>query len=68
MNDLNELKEDLLVEEGYYLERIQSEALEEGWVYATIRDFEAILQEYGPSYVIRLLDNGTKEELLRSLV
>ena len=64
MNELVELKDDLLVEEGHYLERIQSEALEEGWVHATVRDFESILQEYGAGYVIRLLSDGAKRELL----
>ena len=67
MNPIQELNDDLLVEEGHYLERIQSEALEEGWVYSTVRDFEAILKEYGSSYVIRLLSNGSKNELLSSL-
>ena len=68
MNEIIELKDDLLVEEGHYLERIQSEALEEGWVYHSIRDFESILKEYGPDYVIRLLSDGTKKTLQQSLV
>jgi hypothetical protein len=66
MNPVQELNDDLLVEEGHYLERIQSEALEEGWVHTTIRDFESILKEYGTSYVIRLLSDGTKRALLSS--
>lgn len=68
MNEIIELKDDLLVEEGHYLERIQSEALEEGWVYSSIRDFESILEEYGSDYVIRLLSDGTKKTLQQSLV
>ena len=63
MNEIVELKDDLLVEEGHYLEKIQNEALEEGWVYSTLRDFESILQEYGSEYVIRLLNSGAKEAL-----
>lgn len=68
MNDIIELKDDLLVEEGHYLERIQSEALEEGWVFASLRDFESILQEYGSDYVIRLLSDGCKKLLRQALV
>lgn len=68
MNEIVELKDDLLVEEGHYLERIQSEALEEGWVYATIRDFESILQEYDVGYIISLLNPRTKESLVNSLL
>mgnify|MGYP000866608919 CR=1 len=68
MNDIIELKDDLLVEEGHYLERIQSEALEEGWVISTIRDFEAIIQEYGIDYVVRLLSSQTKETFSNMLL
>ena len=68
MNEIIELKDDLLVEEGHYLERIQSEALEEGWIYHSIRDFESILEEYGPDYVIRLLSDGTRQALHSALV
>jgi hypothetical protein len=63
MNPVQELKDDLLVEEGHYLDRIQSEALEEGWVLSTLRDFESILQEYGTEYVLRCLNQQTKEKL-----
>ena len=58
MSDLEELKDDLLVEEGHYLERLQSEALEEGWVYATVRDFESLIKEYGISYIYELLSKS----------
>ena len=68
MNEIIELKDDLLVEEGHYLERIQSEALEEGWVYATIRDFESIVQEYGAGYALRLLSDATRQTLCKTLV
>lgn len=68
MNDIIELKDDLLVEEGHYLERIQSEALEEGWVHATVRDFESILQEYDVGYIISLLNPKTKESMVNSLL
>lgn len=68
MNEIIELKDDLLVEEGHYLERLQSEALEEGWVHATVRDLESIIQEYGASYVVRLFSTRTKERLLQTLV
>jgi hypothetical protein len=64
MNPVQELKDDLLVEEGHYLERIQSEALEEGWVFSTLRDFESILKEYGIEYILRCLSTETKEKLL----
>ena len=67
MNEIIELKDDLLVEEGHYLERIQSEALEEGWVISTIRDFESILQEYGASYTLRLLSDGTRRIIQQAL-
>lgn len=58
MNEIVELKDDLLVEEGHYLERLQSEALEEGWVYATVRDFESLIKEYGISYIYELLSKS----------
>lgn len=63
MDQVQELNDDLLVEEGHYLERLQSEALEEGWVYSSIRDFESILKEYGTEYVARRLSDRTKEAL-----
>ena len=68
MNEIIELKDDLLVEEGRYLERIQSEALEEGWTIHTIRDFESIIEDYGIDYVISCLSPRAKETLSRSLV
>lgn len=68
MNEIVELKDDLLVEEGHYLERIQSEALEEGWVYATVRDFESILQEYDARYIVSLLCSKARETLINTLL
>jgi hypothetical protein len=59
MFNIEELKDDLLVEEGHYLERIQNEALEEGFLYATIRDIESLIKEYGVGYVGSLFDKET---------
>jgi hypothetical protein len=62
MNPVQELNDDLLVEEGHYLERIQSEALEEGFLYATIRDFESLAKEYGIGEICNRLSPSTKHE------
>lgn len=63
MNDIIELKDDLLVEEGHYLERIQSEALEEGWAIQTCSDFDSIIKEYGIGFVIPYLSKETRSKL-----
>jgi hypothetical protein len=64
MNEIMELKEDLLVEEGHYLEKIQAEALEEAFLYHTVRDFDTLLQEYGAESVVSLLTDTGKKKLM----
>jgi hypothetical protein len=64
MNEIMELKEDLLVEEGHYLEKIQTEALEEAFLYHTVRDFDTLLQEYGAEHVVSLLTQTGKKKLM----
>lgn len=66
-DDLIELANDLLVEEGHYLESIQDEALEEAFLYHTVRDFDSLLQEYGAAYVIPLLTSTGKDKLINYL-
>lgn len=67
MNEIMELKDDLLVEEGHYLEKIQEEALEEAFLYHTVRDFDSLLQELGAEFVIPLLTETGKAKLLNYL-
>jgi hypothetical protein len=63
MNEILELKEDLLVEEGHYLEKIQAEALEEAFLYHTVRDFDSLVQTYGAEHVVSLLTQTGKKAL-----
>jgi len=64
MNDIMELKEDLLVEEGHYLEKIQAEALEEAFLYHTVRDFDSLVQTYGAEHVMSLLTPTGKSKIM----
>jgi len=64
MNDIMELKEDLLVEEGHYLEKIQAEALEEAFLYHTVRDFDSLVQTYGAEHVMSLLTSTGKSKIM----
>jgi hypothetical protein len=63
MFDYTELKDDLLVEEGHYLEKIQAEALEEAYRYHCIRDFESIMEMDGVSNTLSLLSPEVINEI-----
>jgi hypothetical protein len=58
MFNLDELHEDLLVQEGDYQERVQNEALEEAYLHHTLKEFEALIDEYGAPFILKGL--GTK--------
>lgn len=63
MFNLEELNEELQVQEGLHHERIQNEALEEGFVHATCRDFVELIREYGAPYILSLLDKNTRTSI-----
>jgi hypothetical protein len=63
-DDMIELVNDMLVEEGHYIEKIQAEAMEEAFLHHTVRDFDNLLQEYGAESVVPLLTNTGKKALI----
>ena len=68
MLNLDELNEELMIQEGVFAERIQNEALEEGYVHATCGDFVQLVREYGAPYILTLLDGKTRDLLADAIL
>lgn len=67
MFSVEELRDEMLVNEGHYLEKIQNEALEEGYLHHTISEFEDLIKEYGVGFVVQKLSEQTKSSIFECL-
>jgi len=57
MNDIQELHEDMLVEEGNINSPVYDDAMEECFIYNTLRDYSSLLKKYGIQEVNKWLTN-----------
>lgn len=56
MDHLDELKEEILVEEGNVNGQMYEAAMEEAHLYHTLEDYRALVKKYGGSFIKTLLE------------